>query len=143
MDKRSAPLSPECQRRPATAAKIAEAGRRRGASALYDNGVALLNVELLLGSIALFDAWLQFYLLEVYLLADRQAGKPRPLIAKMQHFAHLIEKLRMRIVMAPAPAVAKFDEVPLPTRDQSEPSAGGYCRTDFVAVPTWSKPNRR
>ena len=83
-----------------------------------------LNVELLLGSIALFDAWLQFYLLEVYLLADRQAGKPRPLVAKMQHFAHLIEKLRMRKVMAPAPAVAKFDEVLLPTLDQSEPSAG-------------------
>ena len=42
----------------------------------------------------------------------------------MEHFAHLIENLRMRIVMAPAPAVAKFDEVLLPTLDQSEPSAG-------------------
>jgi hypothetical protein len=84
----------------------------------------LLSAELLLGSIALFDAWLQFYLLEVRLLAERQAGKPRPLVMKMQHFAHLIEKLRMRIVMAPAPGVAKFDEVLLPTLDQSEPSAG-------------------
>jgi hypothetical protein len=78
----------------------------------------------LLGSIALFDAWLQFYLLEVCLLADRQAGKPRPLVTKMQYFAHLIEKLRMRIVMPPASSIAKFDEVLLPTLDQSEPSAG-------------------
>jgi len=83
----------------------------------------LLSAELLLGSIALFGAWLQFYLLEVCLVADRQAGKPRPLVTKMQHFAHLIEKLRMRVVTPPAPGIAKFDKVLLPTLDQSEPSA--------------------
>ena len=63
--------------------------------------------------------------LKTCLLAERRAGKLRPLIAKLQHFAHLIEKLRMRIVAPPAPGVAKFDEVLLPTLDQSEPSAGG------------------
>jgi len=75
-------------------------------------------------SIALFDVFLRLYLLEVYLLANWQAGKPRPLVAKMQHFAHLVEQLRMRIVMSPASGIAKFDEVLLPTLDQSEPSAG-------------------
>jgi hypothetical protein len=74
-------------------------------------------------SIALFDVLLQI-LLKVYLLADRQAGKPRPLVAKMQHFAHLIEELRMRIVVPPAPGFAKFDKVLLPTLNQSEPAAG-------------------
>ena len=52
---------------------------------------------------------LQVYFLEVCLLAGRQAGKLRPLIAQLQHFAHLPEKLLMRIVAAPAPAIAKFD----------------------------------
>jgi hypothetical protein len=102
--------------------------RRRGPPPLRKRAVRqwrwLLSAKLLLGSIALFDAWLQFYLLEVCLLADRQAGKPRPLVTKMQCFAHLIEKLRMRIVMPPASSIAKFDEVLLPTLDQSEPSAG-------------------
>jgi len=75
-------------------------------------------------SIGLFDVLLQAYLLEIYLLAEQHAGKPRPLIAKMQHFAHFIEDLRMRKVVPPAPAIAKFDEVPLPTLNQSEPAAG-------------------
>ena len=67
---------------------------------------------------------LQVYLLQVYLLADRHAGKPRPFGAKMQHFAHLIDELRSRIVVPPASSGAKFDEVPLPTLNQSEPAAG-------------------
>lgn len=90
-------------------------------------------------SIALSDVLLQVYLLQayllqvyllqahslkVYLLADRQAGKLRPLVTKMEHPAHLIEQLRVRIVVPPAPAIAKFDEILLPTLDQSEPSAG-------------------
>jgi hypothetical protein len=75
---------------------------------------------MVLVGIALFDA-----LFKVYLLADGRAGKLRPLIAKLQNFAHLVEKLRMRIVTPPAPAIAKFDEILLPTLDQSEPSAGG------------------
>jgi hypothetical protein len=66
---------------------------------------------------------LQVYFLEVYLLAGRQAGKLRPLVAQLQHFAHLPEKLRMCIVAAPAPAIAKFDEALLPTLDEDEPSA--------------------
>jgi len=67
---------------------------------------------------------LQVYLPQVYLLADRHAGKPRPFGAKMQHFAHLIDELRSRIVVPPASSGAKFDEVPLPTLNQSEPAAG-------------------
>ena len=74
---------------------------------------------ILLVSIVLFDV-----LLELYLLADRQAGKLRPLVAQMQHFAHLIEELRMRIVVSPTPGIAKLDEVPLPTLNQSKPAAG-------------------
>ena len=31
----------------------------------------------------------------------------------------------MRIVVPPTPGIAKFDEVPLPTLNQSEPAAGG------------------
>jgi hypothetical protein len=123
LDKGFVPLSPACQRRPATAAKIADAGWRRP-TALRDNGPYLRCGEILLVPIALFDVLLQFYLLEVYLLADRQAGKLRPLVAKMQHFAHLIEELRMRIVMPPAPSIAKLDEILLPTLDQSEPATG-------------------
>jgi hypothetical protein len=80
----------------------------------------------LLVSIVLFDD-----LLEFHLLADRQACKLRPLVAKMQHFAHLIEELRMRIVVSPAPSITKLDEVPLPTLDQSEPAAGD------TVVRTW------
>ena len=117
------PLSPACQRRPATAAKITDAGCRRP-TALRDNGLTCGAARSLLVPIALFDVLLQFYLLEVYLLADRQAGKLRPLVAKMQHFAHLIEELRMRIVMPPAPSIAKLDEILLPTLDQSEPATG-------------------
>jgi len=67
---------------------------------------------------------LQVYLLQVYLLAYRHAGKPRPFGAKIQHFAHLIDELRSRIVVPPASSGAKFDEVPLPTLNQSEPAAG-------------------
>jgi hypothetical protein len=83
---------------------------------------------ILLLSIALFDVLLQIYLLRFYLLklhfARRQARKPRPLVAKMQHFARLIEELRMRIVVSPASGFPKFDEVLLPTLNQSEPAAG-------------------
>jgi hypothetical protein len=75
-------------------------------------------------SIGLFDVLLQVYLLEIYLLADWHAGKPRPLVAEIQHLAYLIDELRMRIVVPPAPGIAKFDEVPLPTLNQSEPAAG-------------------
>jgi hypothetical protein len=43
----------------------------------------------------------------------------------MQHFAHLIEELHVRIIVPPAPGFAKFDEVLLPTTlNQSEPAAG-------------------
>jgi hypothetical protein len=42
----------------------------------------------------------------------------------MQHFAQLIEELRMRVVVPPASGIAKFDEIPLPTLNQSEPAAG-------------------
>ena len=63
-------------------------------------------------SIAVFDV-----LLQLYLVADRQTGKPRPLIAKMQHFAHFIDELRMRVVAPPAAGIAKFDEVLVPTLD--------------------------
>jgi hypothetical protein len=42
-------------------------------------------------------------LFKIYLLVHRQAGKLRPSIAKMQHFAYLIDELRMRIVVSPAP----------------------------------------
>jgi hypothetical protein len=73
----------------------------------------------LLASIALFDVWWQRNLLD-----DWRAGKLRPLIAKMQHFTHLIEKLRMCVVVSPAAAIAKLDQVLSPTLDQSEPSAG-------------------
>ena len=76
---------------------------------------------------------LQVYLLQVYLLADRHAGKPRPFGAKTQHFAHLIDELRSRIVVPPASSGAKFDEVPLPTLNQSEPAAGD------TVVPTAAK----
>jgi hypothetical protein len=84
-------------------------------------------------SVALFDIWLQLYLfqvcslqlylLNVYVLGGRQAGKSRPLIAQPQHFAHLLEKLRVGVVAPPAPAIAKFDEALLPTLDENEPSA--------------------
>jgi hypothetical protein len=70
-------------------------------------------------SIALFDVLLKFDL-----LVHRQTGKLRPLIAKMQHFAHLVVELRMRIVVPPASGITKFDEVLLPTLDQSQPFAG-------------------
>jgi hypothetical protein len=74
--------------------------------------------------LCLFQVYLlQLYLLNVSLLAGRQAGKLRPLIAQLQHFAHLLEKLRMRIITPPAPAIAKFDKVLLPTLDENEPSA--------------------
>jgi len=69
-------------------------------------------------SIALFDAWWHRHLLD-----GGRAGKLCPLIAKMQHFTHLIEKLRMRVVVSPAAAIAKIDQILLPTLDQSEPSA--------------------
>jgi hypothetical protein len=85
-------------------------------------------------AVAWFQNWLQLYLfqvclLQIYLLnlsslAGRQAGKLHTLIAQLQHFAHLLEKLRMRIVALPAPAIAKFDNVLLPTLDQDEPFAG-------------------
>jgi hypothetical protein len=64
------------------------------------------------------------FFLELYLLVDRQAGQLRPLVAKVENFAHLVEKLRMRIVVPPTPSIAKFDEVLLPTLNQSEPAAG-------------------
>ena len=83
-----------------------------------------MHAGILSASITLFDVLLQIHLLQTYLLDDRQAGKPRPLIAELQDFAHLVEELRMRIVMPPASGIAKFDEVLLPTLDQDEPSAG-------------------
>jgi len=76
-------------------------------------------------AVAVFGVVLQVCLFKIYLLADRQAGKLRPLIAKLQNLAHLIEELRMRIVASPAPAIAKFDDILLPTLVQGEPSAGG------------------
>ncbi len=72
----------------------------------------MLRAGIPLGSTVLFDA-----VLEVYWLADGQAGKLRPLVAELQHFMHLSEELRMRIVMPPAPGIAKFDEILLPTLD--------------------------
>jgi len=48
-----------------------------------------LRDEILIVPIVLFDVLSKVYLL--YLLADRQTGKLRPLVTKMQHFAHLIE----------------------------------------------------
>ena len=70
-------------------------------------------------SIVLFDALLKFYW-----LVDRHAGKLRPLVTEIKDFAHLIEELRVRVVVPPAPGIAKLDEILLPTLDQSEPSAG-------------------
>jgi len=75
-------------------------------------------------SIVLLEILSQVYLLHVYLFAERQAGKLRPLVAKMRDLAHLIEELCMRIVVPPAPGIAKLDDVPLPTLNQSEPAAG-------------------
>jgi hypothetical protein len=98
---------------------------------LYLSCAGILRVSIALFEFLLQVYLLKIYLLEVYLLADRQAGKPRPLVAKMQHFAHLIEELRMRIVVPPASGIAKFDEVLLPTLDQSEPAAGD------TVVRTW------
>ena len=43
----------------------------------------------------------------------------------MQHFAHFIDKLRMRVVAPPAIGTAKFDDVLVPTLDQGQPFAGG------------------
>ena len=86
---------------------------------------------ILLNSVALFDV-----VLKLYLVLDRHAGKPRPLIAKMRHFVHFIDELRMRVVAPPAAGIAKFDEVLVPTLDQGQPFTGGTVRTDFVAVPT-------
>jgi hypothetical protein len=37
---------------------------------------------------------------------------------------HFVEKLRMRVVVLPAPGIPQFDEILLPTLDQREPSAG-------------------
>jgi hypothetical protein len=79
---------------------------------------------------------LQTHFLEVYLLAGRQAGKLRPLVAPLQHFAHLLEKLRMRIIAPPAPAIAKFDEALLPTSMRTSHlrailSYGLCCRSDM------------
>ena len=125
LDKGLVPLSPACQRRSATVAKIADAGRQRCPNALCDNGFTS-RASILRVSIVLFEILLDVYLLHVYLLqayslracslqayslqaylfAERQACKLRPLVTKMQHFAHLIEKLCMRIVVPPAPGIA-------------------------------------
>ena len=98
---------------------------------LYLSCAGILRVSIALFEFLLQVYLLKIYLLEVYLLADRQPGKPRPLVAKMQHFAHLIEELRVRIVVQPAPSITKLDEVPLPTLNQSEPAAGD------TVVRTW------
>jgi hypothetical protein len=90
-------------------------------------GVALFAVVLqicLLLRCLLETYLLQTYLLKVYFLADGQARKLRPLIAQMQHIAHLLDKLRTRVVVLPAPGIAKLNEILLPTLDQREPSAG-------------------
>jgi hypothetical protein len=71
---------------------------------------------ILLAAIVLFDVLFQRRLID-------GAGKPRPLIAKVQDFAHFIEKLLIGVVVSPAIAVAKLDELLLPTRDQREPFA--------------------
>jgi hypothetical protein len=119
-------------------ARHSRQNRGRGPTPLPDSAVRqrphLLCAGILLGPLGLFDVWLQIYwsevyllglyLLELYLLADRHAGKLCPLIAEIQHFAHLIEELRMRVVVPPATGIAKFDEVLLPTLDQGQPSAG-------------------
>ena len=78
--------------------------RRRPTSlptALCDNGFASRVLAFLRVSIVLFEI-----LLQAYLSAERQAGKLRPLVAKMQHFAHLIEELCICIVVPPAPGIA-------------------------------------
>src|SRR5262249_61137209 len=75
-------------------------------------------------SIGLFDVLLQVFFLEIYLLADWHAGKPRPLVGEIQHLAYLIDEFRVRIVVPPAAGIAKFDEVPLPTLHQSQAGAG-------------------
>jgi hypothetical protein len=67
---------------------------------------------ILLASIALFDVWWHRYLPD-----GGRARKLCPLIAKLQHFTHLIEKLRMRVVVSPAATIAKLDEFLLPTLD--------------------------
>jgi hypothetical protein len=54
---------------------------------------------------------------------DRRLARRQAAPIDWQHFTHLIEKLRMRIVVSPAAAIAKLDEILLPTLDQSEPSA--------------------
>jgi hypothetical protein len=52
------------------------------------------------------------------------AGQPRPSIAKIEYFMHFVEKFGVRIVVPPAPGVVEFDEILLPTLDQSEPPEG-------------------
>jgi len=81
-----------------------------------------MHAGILSASITLFDVLLQIHLLQTYLLDDRQAGKPRPLIAKMQHFVHFIDELRIRVVVPPATGIGKFDEALL--RDFEEHGEG-------------------
>jgi len=52
------------------------------------------------------------------------AGQTRPSIAKIEYFMHFVEKFGVRIVVPPAPGVVEFDEILLPTLDQSEPPEG-------------------
>jgi hypothetical protein len=67
-----------------------------------------------------------------YLFSHRQARQQRPAVAKIRHLAHFFEKLRMRVVVLPAPGIPQFDEILLPTLDQREPSAGGTVVRAFL-----------
>ena len=49
-----------------------------------------------------------------YLLSHWQARQYCPAVAKIQHLAHFVEKLRMRVVALPAPRIPQFDEILLP-----------------------------
>lgn len=118
LDKGLVSLSPARQRRPATAVKIAEAGRRRRAVALCVNGFRRSGAAFWLCRLFLFDVLLKFYW-----LAGPHAGQLRPLVREIKDVAHLIEELRVPIIVPPAPGIAKLDEILLPTLDQSEPSA--------------------
>lgn len=58
-----------------------------------------------------------------FAIAHRQTGNRRPLISRPQYFVHFIHEFSLRVIVPPPPAVAKFDEVLLPTFDEGEPSA--------------------
>ncbi len=110
--------------------------RRFGHRRAMRGGIWIAPVRLL--DVWLGADWLQFYLakldlLEIALLAGRQAGKLRPPVTQMQHFAHFVEKLGIRVVVPPAPGIAKFDDI-LSTRTshlRAILSYGLSCRSDI------------